>query len=84
MTREEAIRLIQEEGLRNYNLNEKRYHREYEVGMIEIEGSWTVYATDERASVVTGSEVVFDNEHEAWDNLIKRLRAAKSLWEREK
>lgn len=81
MTREEANKIIIEEGLQNYNLNEKRNNRENEVGIINNNGMWMVYAIDERASVVTGSEKIFENENEAWDNLIKRLRADKILRE---
>jgi hypothetical protein len=42
---------------------------------------WTVYATDERASTVTGSEKLFDDEEQALDHFIKRLRASKILRE---
>ena len=40
---------------------------------------WIVYATDERASKVTGSEKVFDSEEDALDNFVKRLRALNVL-----
>ena len=42
-------------------------------------GTWIVYATNERASMITGSKKIFISEDEAWDNLIKRLRADKIL-----
>ncbi len=79
MKRDEAIRIIKEEDLRNYNLDENRFNRENEVGIKNENGYWTVYATDERASMVTGSEIRFDNEELAFDNFIKRLRADKIL-----
>lgn len=79
MTREEAIKMIKAEQLINFNLNEKRFNKENEVGILENNGLWTVYATDERASIVTGSEKVFDNESDALENFIKRLRASKIL-----
>lgn len=81
MTREEAIKIITEEGLENYNLNENRYNRENEVVIKYESDTWIVYATDERASTVTGSRKIFASEEEAWDNLIKRLRADKVLRE---
>lgn len=81
MIREEAIKIITEEGLENYNLNENRYNRENEVAIKCEFDTWVVYATDERASTVTGSRKIFASEGEAWDNLIKRLRADKVLRE---
>jgi hypothetical protein len=60
-------------------MREVRPHRENEVGICEEKGLWKVYATDERASIFTGSEVIFENESDALDNFIKRLRAAKKF-----
>lgn len=65
-----ATKIIIEEELQNYNLNEKRNNRENEVGFIN-NGMWMVYATDERESVVTGSEKIFENKNENWNNLTK-------------
>ncbi|MGL4106696.1 Imm59 family immunity protein [Clostridium sp. LP20] len=81
MTREDAIDIISKEGLKSYNLNEERYNREDELVIKKENDTWIVYATDERASVITGSKKIFINEEEAWDNLIKRLRADKILRE---
>lgn len=77
MTREEAINIISKEGLENYNLNEDRYNRENELVIKHEADTWVVYATDERASMITGSKKIFSSDEEAWDNLIKRLRADK-------
>lgn len=74
MIREEAINIIQSEGLKSYNLNENRYNRENEMVIKQENNTWIVYVTDERASKVTGSEEMFINEEEAWSNFIKRLR----------
>ncbi len=83
MTEKNAKKIIREEKLINYNLNEDRYNKENEV-VIKKEGDyWIVYSTDERASTVTNSKIIFENEEEAWDNLIKRLRADKVLRELE-
>ena len=71
---EEAINIIQSEGLKSYNLNENRYNRENEMVIKQENNTWIVYVTDERASKVTGSEEMFINEEEAWSNFIKRLR----------
>ena len=79
MNKEQALRIIANEQLKNYNMGEERYHRENEVGICREKGLWKVYATDERASIVTGSESVFTNENAAWDNFIERLRADKVL-----
>ncbi|ROR29182.1 hypothetical protein EDD66_103117 [Mobilisporobacter senegalensis] len=79
MTREEAIEIILEEKLSNYNLNEDRENNEDEVVIKSRDNMWAIYATDERASKVPGSEKIFENEETAWDNLIKRLRAGKRL-----
>ena len=81
MTREDAINIISKEGLKSYNLNEERYNREDELVIKQENDTWVVYATDERASVVTGSKKIFINEEEAWENLINRLRADKILRE---
>lgn len=83
MTREKANRIIIDEGLKNFNLNEKRDNKENEVVFKCEHDKWTVYATDERANIVTGSKKIFESEDEALDNLIKRLRADKILRELE-
>ena len=79
MIREEAINIIQSEGLKSYNLNENRYNRENEMVIKQENNTWIVYVTDERASKVTGSEEMFINEEEAWSNFIKRLRILNTI-----
>ena len=74
MTREDAINIIKGEGLKSYNLDEKRDNREDEIVIKQQNDAWIVYVTDERASKITGSEEIFINEEEAWNNFIKRLR----------
>jgi uncharacterized protein YaiE (UPF0345 family) len=80
MTKEEAIKIIKKEQLKNYNIYGKQYN-ENEVGICQENGYWIVYATDERASIVTGSKKIFNNESDAWENFIKRLKADKVLRE---
>lgn len=79
MTRHEALICIEHEELKGYNFFENRYNKENEVVIRQENAQWIVYATDERASKVTGSEKRFESEEEALENLIKRLRADKVL-----
>lgn len=79
MTKEQALRIIKNEQLKNYNMGDGRLYRENEVGICKKQGLWIVYATDERASIVTGSESLFESESAAWENFIERLRADKVL-----
>lgn len=81
MRREEAIKIIHQEKLKGFNLNENRYNRVDEVVIKSKDGVWMVYVTDERASAITGSKMIFNNEEDAWDNFIVRLRADKRLRE---
>ncbi len=81
MTREEAIEIILEEKLSNYNLNEDRENNEDEVVIKNRDSMWVIYVTDERASKITGSEIKYENEKDAWDDFVERLRADKRLRE---
>ena len=81
MTKEQALKIIEKEQLKHYNADEGRHHKENEVGICREKGGWKVYVTDERASIITGSESVFENENAAWENFVKRLRADKMLRE---
>lgn len=81
MTKEEVIKIIKEENLKNFNINEDRINKPDEVIIQEKNGFWIVYTTSERAGKVTGSEKVFKDESDAWENFIKRLRASKILRE---
>lgn len=79
MTRNDVLKIIKEEDLHYYNFYENRYNKEDEVGIKSENGYWVVYATDERASAVTGSEKRFDDEEKALENFVKRLRASEFL-----
>ena len=79
MTREEAKKIVKEEGLKRINWYGEQELKEDEVGINYDDNHWIVYATDERASVVTGSITKFDNESEALDNFIARARTEKIL-----
>ena len=79
MNIKEAIKIIKDEKLQGYNMNEERYNRENEVVLRCENDKWSVYATDERASKVTNSQDIYLDEEEALDNFIDRLRALNRL-----
>ncbi|NLK23205.1 MAG: hypothetical protein GX309_04275 [Clostridiales bacterium] len=77
----EAIKIIHDEKLQDYNLNEGRNNRENEVVLRYENDKWIVYVTDERASKITNSQDIYSDEEEALDDFIDRLRADKILRE---
>ena len=79
MNIKEAIKIIKDEKLQGYNMNEERYNRENEGEKRSENDKWIVYATDERASKVTNSQDIYFDEEEALDNFIDRLRALNRL-----
>ena len=79
MNKTEAIKMIQDEKLQGYNMNERKDNRENEVVLMRENDKWIVYATDERASKVTNSQDIYLDEEEALDNFIDRLRALNRL-----
>ena len=79
MNIKEAIKIIQDEKLQDYNMNEERNNRENEVVLRRENDKWIVYATDERASKVTNSQDIYLDEQEALDDFIDRLRALNRL-----
>ncbi|QIZ06205.1 hypothetical protein HFZ78_05250 [Priestia megaterium] len=82
MTTEEAKKIIKNEGLYRFNLYNDHRLKENEVGIrIGNSNHWEVYVTDERASFVQGSITIFDNESDALENFIKRLRTEKILFQ---
>ena len=48
MTREEAMRIIEEEELRHYNLFEEHGPRKWDLGIKKRGSQWVVYKVDER------------------------------------
>ena len=75
MKRKEAERIINTEQLIAYNYFEDRRDASDEMVIKRIADKWSVYATDERASKIISGEAIYDNEEEALDNFIRRLRA---------
>lgn len=80
MTQPEAKEIIKKEMLIRFNWFDEHSLRENEVGIRADDDQWVVYVTDERASEVTGSIIRFNNESDALDNFIKRLRTEKILF----
>jgi len=76
MSRKEALRIIKEENLRNYNWFNNHPLEPDEVGIKESELGYTVFSTSERAGIMT--EVSFETESEALKEFIKRARADKA------
>lgn len=81
MNIKEAIRIIHEEKLQDYNMNKVRDNRENEVVLRHENDKWIVYVTDERASKITNSQDTYADEEDALDDFIDRLRADKILRE---
>ncbi|MCC5804369.1 hypothetical protein [Rossellomorea vietnamensis] len=79
MNIKEAMRIIHDENLQGYNMNELRDNRENEVVLRHENDKWIVYVTDERASKITNSQDTYTDEKEALADLIDRLRADKVL-----
>ncbi|WP_044338672.1 Imm59 family immunity protein [Rossellomorea aquimaris] len=81
MNIKEAIRIIHDEKLQDYNMNVLRNNRVNEVVLRHENDKWIVYVTDERASKITNSQETYADEEEALDDFIDRLRADKILRE---
>ncbi|MGM0842286.1 MAG: Imm59 family immunity protein [Bacillota bacterium] len=80
ITINEAKEIMEKEKLKRFIWFDEHPLRENGVG-IKVDGNqWTVYVTDERASIVSGSITYFNDESEALDNFIKRLRTEKILF----
>lgn len=73
MNKEEVLRIIKEENLTNYNWFEDHDIEEQEVGIFLRDGKCIVYTSSERCT--KESEKYFENESEALENFLKRLRA---------
>lgn len=75
MKRADAEGILKNENLIAFNFFENRADASDEMVIKEAQGRLYVYATNERAAKITDGERVFENEEEALDNFIKRLRA---------
>ena len=79
MTKNEVINIIKDEELLNYNLFEEHEVKPEEVVIRIVNDKWSVYTSDERNCII--SEEIYDNESDAFDDFIDRLRADKILRE---
>ena len=79
MTREEALKIIENEKLKNFNWYGDHAPRVNEVVIRKVPTGWSVYTADERESVI--SEVVYNSESDALEDFIERIRADKILSE---
>lgn len=77
MNQSEIKKIMEEEKLTRINWFNEQELRENQVGIMKENNLWIVYVTDERASVVDGSIIRFENEEEAYDMLLKKARYAK-------
>ena len=75
MRRKDAEKIIKTEQLISYSFFEDRNDATDEMVIKKVSGKWIVYATNERASKIISGETIFDNEEDALDNFIRRLRA---------
>lgn len=75
MTREMALKIIEDDKLTNYNFFDGKGISSDEIVILKKDGKWIVYATSERGGMVTNSDFVYDNEEEALEDFVFRLRA---------
>ncbi|MCP3925295.1 MAG: hypothetical protein GY714_22200 [Desulfobacterales bacterium] len=77
MNKTDALKIINDEELSDYNLFEQHNERPNEV-IIKLENDkWLVYANDERCNI-HGKIKSFSNESDALEEFIKRLRGSKN------
>lgn len=74
MTREMALKIIEDEKLTNYHFFDGKGISSDEIVILKKDEKWIVFATSERGGMVTNSDFVYDNEEEALDSFIRRLR----------
>lgn len=75
MTREEALKIIDEKQLKNFNWFDDHKIKEHEfvISFDAKNNEWLVYGTDERAAVY-GVVSKINNESEALEKFIKKLK----------
>jgi hypothetical protein len=77
MTESDVRTIITNEKLTRINWYQENKLKENQVVIGKKNNKWMVCVTDERASIVDGSVIEFDNEEEAYDVLIKKARYGK-------
>lgn len=74
MKLEEAEEIIKNEDLCHINWYDESNLRENQVGIKLDNGEWIIYVTDERASIIWGSDIKFNSQEEALDALVRKAR----------
>ncbi|QUI21665.1 hypothetical protein HZI73_04865 [Vallitalea pronyensis] len=74
MNNDEILMIIREEGLNYYNWYNSKKVKCNQVCIDLKDDHWIVFTTDERQHRI--SENAFDNENDALQEFIKRLRAS--------
>ncbi|MCY1714746.1 hypothetical protein [Caproiciproducens galactitolivorans] len=69
--------IINNEKLTRVNWYQGDKLKENQVGIKKENSKWVVYVTDERANIVDGSTIEFDNDEEAYNALIRKARYGK-------
>ena len=77
MTEREAIQIIKDEDLKNYNWFDNHELQPNEVEITKRENVWIVATADERKTRI--STISYKSESEALNDFIERLRADKVL-----
>ncbi|SBV99479.1 conserved hypothetical protein [uncultured Eubacteriales bacterium] len=77
MTEREAIQIIKDEDLKNYNWFDNHEVQPNEVEITKRENVWIVATADERKTRI--STISYKSESEALNDFIERLRADKVL-----
>ncbi len=77
MTVREAIQIIEDENLKNYNWFDNHELQPNEVEITKHENVWNVATADERKTRI--SKMSYESESEALNDFIERLRADKVL-----
>lgn len=77
MTEREAIQIIEDENLKNYNWFDDHERQPNEVEITKRGSGWTVATADERTTQI--SKMSYKSESEALNDFIERLRADKVL-----
>ncbi|WP_077927692.1 hypothetical protein [Wohlfahrtiimonas populi] len=75
MTKEEALKIIKEKNLNFYNFFQLEALKADEVCIGKENSKWIVFLTTERAGKFDPSIAIYDNENNAFEDFIKRLRS---------
>jgi len=81
MTKEEVLKIIEDERLTKYNWFEYPKLREDETVIFQKDNKWCVCVTSERAGIMFGTDFYYDTESEALERFLFRLRAGNKVEE---